>query len=306
MLLKFLVCLILFIAFEGHASALDPARYLSQYAHDSWGSEQGLPQNCAHALAQTSDGYIWFGTEEGLVRFDGVRMTVFDRSNTDAIKNNSVQALAAGDDGSLWIGTNNELIKFQSGRFVNITARAGINTRFSSIHVSADNRVWAGTLDGIFLFSDGNITRFLQNESVVSIVGDKDGDLWVVLRDRRVYKLKQDHFEQVGIKQGFPSDQVLNIFAAKEGGIWLALAGHSLFRWNHGQGLTVTRKNGLPGDVSSMIEDRDHNLWVTTEAGVTRCHDGSCITFAGDEALSSYTVTGMLEDAEGSLWFGTH
>src|SRR5438128_11063413 len=75
------------------AFALDPRRAITQYGHDVWQSDNGLPQNTVQAILQTSDGYIWLGTQEGLVRFDGVRFTIFDNGNTEAIKSNFIWTL---------------------------------------------------------------------------------------------------------------------------------------------------------------------------------------------------------------------
>src|SRR6185295_4369246 len=66
--------------------ALDSQRDLSRYGHDVWLTENGLPQNTVHSIAQTSDGYIWIGTEAGLARFDGVTFTIFDKQNTPQMK----------------------------------------------------------------------------------------------------------------------------------------------------------------------------------------------------------------------------
>ena len=78
--------------------ALDPAKTLTQYAHDSWTTQTGLPQNSEWAVAETRDGYLWIGTQEGLVRFDGTRFTVFDRENTPVFKSAEVTALAEGKE----------------------------------------------------------------------------------------------------------------------------------------------------------------------------------------------------------------
>ena len=75
------------------ALALDPARSLDQYGLDSFQSKDGLPQNSVQAITETPDGYLWLGTQEGLVRFDGQRFAVFDRTNTPAFANNHVTAL---------------------------------------------------------------------------------------------------------------------------------------------------------------------------------------------------------------------
>src|SRR5579863_3527224 len=66
-------------------AALDPVKAITQYVHDVWQTEAGLPQNSVLTIAQTLDGYLWLGTEEGLVRFDGSRFAVFDKSNTPAL-----------------------------------------------------------------------------------------------------------------------------------------------------------------------------------------------------------------------------
>ena len=68
----------LIVGQAGNAYALDPTKAISQYVHALWDSDNGLPQNSVNAVIQTRDGYIWFGTQEGLVRFDGVRFTIFD------------------------------------------------------------------------------------------------------------------------------------------------------------------------------------------------------------------------------------
>src|SRR5690242_11016078 len=76
-----------------------------EYSQRVWRSEDGLPQNRVQAVAQTHEGYLWIGTSGGLVRFDGVRFVVFDRSNTPALREDSILSLCPAKDGSLWIGT---------------------------------------------------------------------------------------------------------------------------------------------------------------------------------------------------------
>src|ERR1044071_2686420 len=115
-----LSCL-LFLSSYGTAYALDSPRDLSQFGHEVWLTENGLPQNTVHAIAQTSDGYIWIGTEEGLARFDGVKFTVFDKQNTPEIKSNYIRSLLADRQGALWIGTAQGLLRMLNGKFTLFT-----------------------------------------------------------------------------------------------------------------------------------------------------------------------------------------
>src|SRR5215469_7199535 len=85
------------------AWGLDPHKALSQYSRRVWTQENGLPQDTIRAITQTTDGYLWLGTDEGLARFDGYEFSTFSRK--DGMPSNSITALAPGRDGSLWIGT---------------------------------------------------------------------------------------------------------------------------------------------------------------------------------------------------------
>src|SRR6476620_1030552 len=109
------------------ALALDPAKALTQFTHSAWLMEDGLPQNSIKAIAQTADGYLWLATQAGLVRFDGVRFTVFNTANTPALININVMALLAARDGSLWIGTyGGGVTRLKDGTFTTYTTRDGL------------------------------------------------------------------------------------------------------------------------------------------------------------------------------------
>src|SRR5256885_1584638 len=88
------------------ATAVDPSKSIRQYVRDSWKTSDGLPQNSISAVVQTQDGYLWFGTLEGLVRFNGGEFTVFNNATAPGLTNNLIKALLEDKrDGSLWIGT---------------------------------------------------------------------------------------------------------------------------------------------------------------------------------------------------------
>src|ERR1700730_17407893 len=102
------------------------ARSTTEYSHRIWRIEDGLPQNKIQAITQTPDGYLWIGTSEGLARFDGVRFTVFDRTNTPALQDDSILALTTARDGSVWIGTEGAgLLHYQNGSFRIFGAKEG-------------------------------------------------------------------------------------------------------------------------------------------------------------------------------------
>jgi ligand-binding sensor domain-containing protein len=84
--------------------ALDPASNVLQYNCRTWSRQNGLPVNGINAIAQTKDGYLWFGTSVGLVRFDGIEFKLLDLAHVSQIRNIIVTSLASAQDGGLWVG----------------------------------------------------------------------------------------------------------------------------------------------------------------------------------------------------------
>src|SRR5918992_5324122 len=114
--LKLLIPVLLLCA--ASAGGLDPERAAGVFGRRSWQTDSGLPQNTVHSIAQTSDGYVWVATEEGLARFDGLSFKIFDRQNTPALKSNDVRALlAAGKAGDLWVCTAAGVARLADGEW---------------------------------------------------------------------------------------------------------------------------------------------------------------------------------------------
>lgn len=91
-------------ALTAHLAAAEAARTPeASFIITSWGTEDGLPRNTVPAITQTRDGYLWLGTLNGLVRFDGIRFTVFDEVNTPGLASSGIASLFEDSQGRLWI-----------------------------------------------------------------------------------------------------------------------------------------------------------------------------------------------------------
>src|SRR5208337_773930 len=170
----------------GSATGLDPAKAISQYTHESWRTVDGLPQDNVVSVAQTPDGYLWLGTEEGLARFDGVRFTVFDKSTTPELKSSLVSALLVDQEGSFWIGTGGGgVLRMTDGKFVAFTTQNGLsNDSVLSLSEDREHGIWIGTEGGgVNRFKDGKFTVYnsksgLADNAVYSIFAARDGSMW--------------------------------------------------------------------------------------------------------------------------------
>ena len=128
MFAAFAVVHLLVFGVEAPSRPADAADALHRYLSESWQTEDGLPQNAIQAITQTRDGYLWFGTPAGLVRFDGVRFTVF---NQGQLPNNNIHALLEDRAGRLWIGTyGGGLFQYAADRFVRVERETGLDNRF--------------------------------------------------------------------------------------------------------------------------------------------------------------------------------
>src|SRR6185503_3490292 len=104
-----------------------PATATAQYRFDNWTTDNGLPQNSVRSIIQTRDGYLWLTTFDGLVRFDGVRFTIFDKSNTRGLRTNRFTSLYEDKDGTLWAGTGDGgLTLYRNGVFNSYTPADGM------------------------------------------------------------------------------------------------------------------------------------------------------------------------------------
>src|SRR6266446_8455873 len=142
--------LLLTLLLSGTALAIDSRRELAQLNHEVWLTENGLPHNTVHSIAQTPNGYIWIGTEEGLARFDGIRFTVFDKQNTPQLKSNYIRTLLVDERGALWIGTTDGLVQMLDGKFTTFTTNDGLpSDGIQAVYEDRKGNLWVATANGL-------------------------------------------------------------------------------------------------------------------------------------------------------------
>jgi signal transduction histidine kinase/ligand-binding sensor domain-containing protein/ActR/RegA family two-component response regulator len=299
---------------QPEALALDPAKALTQFTHSGWLMEDGLPQNSVRAIAQTADGYLWLATQAGLVRFDGVRFTVFNTTNTPALTSSNVLALLAARDGSLWIGGYGGLTRLKGGTFTTYATRDGLaHDVVYALCEDGKGNLWIGTQGGgLSRWRDGRFTTFstkdgLSNNFVRAIHEDRRGDLWVGTDGGGLNRLSAAQFTVFRKAQGLPSDIILSIGEDRQGNLWVGTFDGGLSRRRDGSFTTYAAKEGLPSNaVYAISEDRDGNLWVGTHGGGLSRWNGTRFTSLTTEyGLADGGVRAISEDREGSLWIGT-
>lgn len=295
------------------AYALDPGRALTQYMQTVWQTAQGLPQNTILSVVQGRDGYLWLGTQEGLVRFDGVQFRVYNRRNTPAIRNNMVQALCEDAEGNVWFGTDEGLVKLKDGEFTRYTLADGLSSDMvTALAADRSGNVWVGTRGGgLNRFRDGKFTAFttgngLSNDKVFSIFEDRHGALWIGTGGG-LNRMENFAFTDYPAKSDFSQDVVLSIAEDREGALWIGTRKSGLKRLKEGTLAAYTTADGLPNNfVLKVYKDRDENIWVGTYGGgLSRMQNGKFATLPVREELPASVIISITEDREGNLWVGT-
>jgi ligand-binding sensor domain-containing protein/signal transduction histidine kinase len=301
--------LLLLCCWQAHA--LDPRAALAHYSRRAWLTEQGLPQNTAHSVVQTGDGYVWVATDEGLARFDGLGFKVFDKQNTPQLKSNDIRALLHAVKGdALWASTSAGLVRFAGGGWTTYTTAEGLaSDDVVSAYEDREGSVWVATSAGLGRLRDGAFANYttrdgLAGDNVLTVFQDAAGTLWVGTADG-LSRFVGERFESFGAGDGLPGSSVSAVAAGPDGCLWLGTdAGLSCYR--EGRFKNFGTAEGLPNArVISLRVDRGGSLWVGTAGGLARLRDGKFETLGGAESLSNGVVLSVFEDREGSLWVGT-
>jgi len=294
--------------------ALDPERDVTQYVQQTWTAQGGLPQNTVSALLQTPDGYLWFGTEEGLVRFDGGAFTVFDKRNVEGLRDNAISALCLDSSGYVWVGTwSGDLLRFKNGVFEDmIGGQAPMRGGVWSIVEGEHDDHWAATSLGLLHVHDGARTLYttkdgLPTDDLRTLCRDGSGGLWVGTRGAGLFRMRGGRFEVPPETGPLSGSGVWSLLMGRDGALWIGTRTGSLSRLKDGRLTRVWEAADLQKQgIRALCEDRDGNLWVGTYGdGLSRLSGGRVQTLTVKNGFPDDSVNALFEDREGSLWAGT-
>ena len=306
-------------------------------------SEQGLSNDIVRCILQDSQGFMWFGTQDGLNKYDGYTLTVYRhlRSDPDSLSNNTITALYQDRSGTLWIGTAMGLDSF-SGGAARFTHYSDIQEEISVIYEDATGLLWIGTY-GSGLYQYNRTTRqfvqympdpanpnSLSDGAVISIYEDSSRTLWLGTADGGLNAFDPatqtfTHYQNDPANSNSLSyDRVTTIYEDRVGVFWIGtgfpydveVGGLNAFDRDSGQ---FTRYLHDPNDrhslsnnhVRSIYEDQAGTLWIGTDEALN-VFERSTNTFTSfhhdplnPHSLSGDMITAIYEDRTGTLWFGT-
>jgi signal transduction histidine kinase/ligand-binding sensor domain-containing protein len=283
---------------------------------DSWTTADGLPSNTISALGQTRDGYLWLATDNGLARFDGIRFTVFSKSETAGIAGSRFLALWESSAGDLWAGTvDGGVSRYRDGRFTAFSTKDGLmRTVVRRIDEDAAGAIWAYHDTGVSTWRDGRwhadalpappIPDCQTAPSFTSVIGDVLG-YWC-WNETGWARFAYGRWSELPLPPGITNPRALRVGWIREDAqrrIWFNLLDRPGESYCISNGrLTVVR--GLAPDQRVFYQDQRGVLWTNNSAGQAFLWKDGVSTILPGLRLTFSPI--VVEDREGTLWIGTN
>jgi ligand-binding sensor domain-containing protein/signal transduction histidine kinase len=277
----------------------------------SWQREQGLPQNFVRALAQTRDGYLWVGGDDGVARFDGLRFTPFGLR--EGLNSGPVRALLGDSKGALWIGSAADgLTRWQDGHFTTIS-----NLPSDSILALAEDAtggIWVGTEAGLTVWRNGrlqapDIAQQFAGKPVSALTADRHGNVWIGVKGTGIFRFDRSQLEKISD----PSVRTLLedphcLLVDHEDRLWVGAADEFVLylekgRWRPHR---IHPHQGKPY-ISALAETPDGTVWAASVGeGLFQFKNGAVEAMNARSGLSDNLAEALFVDQQGGLWVGTH
>jgi len=317
-------------------------RVSAQYRSTQWTADSGLPQNSVRGIVQAADGYLWVATLDGIAKFDGIRFTVFNKSNTPGITSNRFVAMAEGDGGDLWMASEDgNLIRYHAGHFEGMGEKNGLRPH-SVGAMTYDHRggVWVDSDDRVYRWSpqSGRFEReaFDRDETRFIPLWWGGTGFWAI-RNGNLLCFSRGHLTSYLLPKTLTPARIRGVAVGGDDVVWIGTTDGRLGKLVDGSlvmengtvttdWLSSTRKNwketiapdfrrtvifpsdgsekGIPYNVVSG--DDEDNLWVGSEDdGLFRVQRQSIKSLSSAQGLASDGVYPVMESSTGDMWVGS-
>ena len=333
-----LILLFMLTIFSGFSQKIDNVHF-KRLSTENEKLVQGLSQNWIYSILQDKYGYMWFGTWDGLNKYDGYDFSIYNVE--DGLSDHVIYSLLEDDEGYLWIGTEKGFNKFDRKtqtitQYVHIPGDSNslVNNRINSIIQAHDGSFWLGTAGGLNHFHKETETftpylatqqdfYSLRSNYIINVYQDKEGILWVSTssglvmfdsktgRSTRYYHIDSD-------SNSISHNNVRCVMQDKYGGLWIGTRnGLNYYNKTTREMRHYFNEPGNPFSLSNnwvrtIYEDNSGEIWIGTESGLNyynREQDNfirheNILNDAG--SLSHNRVYSIYEDRSGNIWIGTY
>jgi ligand-binding sensor domain-containing protein/serine phosphatase RsbU (regulator of sigma subunit) len=297
----------------GQSNILSPSKPIGKYILDHWTTEDGLPANALINIVQTSDGYLWVSSYNGLIRFDGLTFRLFNKENVPAFKSNPISVIYETSQKELLIGAENSgILRLHKSKFDVLLSHSQINAPIQVILEGQQQKLWLGTQGkGLWIFDrktnevqvvSGH--QLLEKTTINALAFDDKQGVWIGV-EKGLLIQRNGKTEVYNKTSGLFDDNVITFLKTKDGRMWVG-TGAGLNYWNGTTFIKVPETENFP--IRSLVQDEAGSLWISTQKGLFRYHEGykKLEFFTDKDGLPHPDIRSMLIDHEQSLWLTTY
>ena len=310
------ILLLLILAFTSfNIFSLDPLKKIHTYPVSQWDVDDGLPQNSVMSIIQTRNKYLWFGTERGIARFDGVNFTIFNSTKSKNIRNNRTTALLEDQNGIIYSGTRGGgLNRIKNGIIECFLKEDGLEDNFI-LSLLEDSRgvIWIGTFKGLSrIDKNGNLSIFdpngkFKDKIILALTETPDGRIWIGTYKNGIFSISGDKINSYTIKRTRADISIRTFLVDHKGRLWAGTNGKGLAYYTDNNFIPYKSNTLLSGQtIFSLFEDSENNIWIGTANGLNRMTKGKVSKWNEESIMSKIIIRSLFEDHEGSLWVGTN
>lgn len=306
--LKFIFIYILLLI---SSSVIAQSFNFDEYVLSNWNIQEGLPQSSVNDIIQTQDGYIWLATFGGLVRFDGLNFTTFDRFNSEGMRSNRVLHLYESQDSSIWLSTEDGFIRYYEGVFTPYVLRQDESQVFSPLVVDEDSegQVWVSTNSNIYKFENDEFKEVkvsLNEFNTELALQDTTGALLAF--ERQVYRTIGDSVYKIIDLRSEITNNVIGVieYPKNSAQFFIATNGDGVIRYHD----DIVSKYSLPefspfNEIWNFTIDKSNQLWILGYGGQGIWNGTNIESIGLHHEINKYEFNTILEDNEGNLWLGS-
>lgn len=284
-----------------------------QYNVRLYGTKDGLVNSIVKTIFLDSRGYLWFGTQGGISRFDGRQFRNF--TEKDGLAGNDVTCIAEDLKGNIWIGTYGFGISCYDGqRFTNYDEKKGLgNNKVYGIVCDEKGDLWISTFGGgLSRFNGKDFTSYSTKTGLLAdqfLKGAKgrSGNLWFGTRGKGVYRYDGKNFINYNTtSDGLAASSYYSVLCDSKGKTWLGSISKGIDIVEPDFTIHHLDLPAIDGDlISGIVEDRRGNYWIAAKKGLLKYNDRGSMLFTEKHGLPSNSIFSLCEDYEGNIWVGT-
>ena len=311
--------LVLVLCVSNHFAAaqmnLDPKKSLSQFGIDFWTADRGLPSVAVNKVLQSRENYIWLGTYDGLLRFDGANFMLYNSGNVPSFSINDVISMLEDHNGTLWIGTNGGgLLKYSNGYFSKNGGTLYQNETVNCIYEDKKGTIWAGGKSGIIKIGNGKVNYHkipnFDKVQATTIIEDWNGNMWFGTQKNGIIFVKDSTEEVInfGIADKLIDERITVLHQDRSHKMWVGTEA-GLFQYQNDSTFKLFEFEGklpLNTRINTIYEDMQGSIWIGTSDGICRYHKGVVDVLTIIQGLPDNDIRSITADQEGCLWIGTY